>query len=480
MHYTPLSIQPLSDAQLTSVEQTAYRLLDEVGVAVRHPVAVEVLSGAGCRVDRERVLIPGDVVQWALRRVRSDFTYYSLDGSRRCPLGQGGIRFHNCGSMPFILDSETGERRPALLRDAAAGARVLDALPNVDAVLPMFCPQDVPAAIMTIASFESALHYARKPMFTPAAEKPEDVDYLVEMAAACCGGLETFRKRPTISIAVSPISPLTLSDKVAGSIIAIALAGVPFQVAPAPMLGGTGPITLAGTLALQHAEALACLVLLAAVRPGLPVLYLARMGPMNMRSAVCDWGGPEVGMSGACAVQLAHRLGLFCNAYGLATSSTRLDPQCAYQRFANAIIPALAGADVLSGVGHLETALTGSLELAVIDDEIISAIKYMARGYAVTEDSLAFDVMREVIGRDGVFLGEEHTIAQLRAGAVWMPTGLDYRVGTTDGGHLGIVERARERVRQILRGPEPEPLSVDVQRHLSEIMTRARRDLVGE
>ena len=117
--------------------------------------------------------------------------------------------------------------------------------------------------------------------------------------------------------------------------------------------------------------------------------------------------------------------------------------------------------------------MAGVLELAVIDDEIISLMKHLFGGVTVDDSTLALDVMREVIPRDGVFLGELHTVKQIRKGAIWMPTVGD-RTGTVSG-----VDRARARARELLRTHQPQPLSDDVVRHLDEIMERARRELTG-
>ena len=181
-------------------------------------------------------------------------------------------------------------------------------------------------------------------------------------------------------------------------------------------------------------------------------------------------------MTGACAAQLAHRLGLPCDTYGLSTSSNTLDPQFAYERLANALVPALAGVDILSGVG-MGGGLIGGLEIVVIDDELISLIKHIVAGPEVNEATLAYDVMQEVIPRDGVFLAEMHTVTHMRQGALWIP---QLGTGKGDGANEAgsdVVTRARARAKEILRTHQLEPLPDDVSRHLDEIMTRARREL---
>ncbi len=391
--------------------------------------------------------------------------------------GDGKIRFHNGGGPPFIYDLESGKRRPATLKDVADMTRLLDALPHVDVVVPLFGPQDVPSQLLTVASTEVALRNTRKPVSSAAIEKPEQVDYVVQMAAACCGGMEAYRAHPSLMISVSPVSPLTFSADVTASMMAIVESGSPFYPLPAPSLGATSPITMAGALAQQHAEVLASLVIAAATCSGALVGYSSRINPIDLRTAVSSWGGPEVGMSGACAAQLAHRLGLPCDTYGLSTSSTRLDAQFAYERLANALPPALAGVDILSGVGTTDSGLVGALEIAVIDDEIISLLKHIAYGCSVNDDTLAFDVMRDVILGDGVFLGEEHTVRQMRKNALWMP-GISVR-SAADESEEDVVARAKSRAVQILETHHVSPLSDDVIQQLDEIMDQARRELVG-
>lgn len=465
-------IQFMSDEGLVRIEETAFRLLDEVGIELTHAPAVEMLHGAGCRVEGNRVHFPRQAVEWGLKNVTPHTEFYNRDGSPAFRSGGGKFRFHNAGGLPFVYDLDTGERRRPMVEDVAQASRLLDALPNVDIVIPLFGPMDVAPEMLAIASTNISLRNTCKPFSSAAIEEPRDVPFVVEMAAACCGGMEAYRQRPNMYISISPVSPLRCPDHVAATIIAVAQIGAPFNSLPAPVLGATGPITLAGALAQQHAEVLASFVLAAAARPGASVCYCSRISPIDLRTATSSWGGPEIGMSGATAAQLAHRIGLPCDTFGLCTSATRLDPQFAYERLANALTPALGGADVLSGVGSAESVLAGGLQIAVIDDEIISMMRYIAGGIQVDDTTLAYDVIQEVAPRDGVFLGELHTARQVRKGAAWMPT-----VGDRTGNASGV-DRATARARELLRKhPAPE-LAPSVVAELDDIMARAERELV--
>ena len=140
-----LRLEYLTDDELAAIEDTAYRLLDEVGISLRHPGAVEMLHGLGCRVDRGRLFIPPDVVRWGIDQVTPQKELHSLDGKYSIPLGDGAIRFHNGGGPPFILPFRDRRARPATSHDLVTMTRLLDALPNVDEITALFSPQEVPA-----------------------------------------------------------------------------------------------------------------------------------------------------------------------------------------------------------------------------------------------------------------------------------------------------------------------------------------------
>jgi trimethylamine:corrinoid methyltransferase-like protein len=472
------TLRVLTEQECDQIEETTFRLLEEVGIRLQHPLATEMLRAQSCRVQGDRVLIPREVVAWSLANVDRSAVFRSADGGNEVVLGQGRFLTHNGGSVPNFEDIETGKHRPAKLQDLIDGTRVLDALPNIDVVIPLVGPQDVPEALMTIASFEAMLHHTSKPIGGAAVENPTDVRYMIELASACCGGKEAFRARPTIPILASPISPLTFTEKLTSAILAIVDGGATFFPLPAPTMGASGPITMAGVLAQQHAEVLASIVITAAAQPGACVVYCSRINPIDMRTGVSWWGGPDMGMAGACATQLAHRSGLKSDVYGLCTSAARLDPRFAYEKLTNALTPALAGADILSGAGTMDSGMTATLTGAVLDNEILSLIHHIMRGYEVNEETLAFEVMKKVILNDDIFLGQYHTVKHLRDGTIWFPE-INERVIETDiDPRVSLATSASEQVHELLKTPEKEALPESVCRNLEEIMEQARSELV--
>ncbi len=478
-----LALRVLSEDSLDRIEGTAYRLLDEIGISLQHAGATEMLHGLGCRVENGRVFIPRDCVQRALSQVTAQRVFYERDGVEAFRLGDGQVRFHSGGGLPFIRDLDSGQRRRPTLTDVEEATRLLDALPNVDVIIPLYGAQDVAPELLTVASTDVMLRNTRKPVWAAPLDRPEDVSYVVEMGAACCGGMDAFLEHPTMYLTCSPVSPLTFTEAGTATIIAIASSGAPLLPLPAPTLGATGPVTMAGTVALQHAETLATYTIAAAVRPGIQVMYCSRISAIDPRTAVSIWGGPDIGLTSACAGQLAQRLGLTSDTYGLTSSSGLLDPQFGYESLSNALVPALAGVDILSGLGSTSDVMVAGPEIAVLDDEMAGLVKHIAGGCEVNEATLAYDAMAGVIPRDGVFLGEKHTVKQMRGGALWMP-GISTR-GETESSPAGgspdssVLARARAKARELIHSHKAPPLPDDILRHLDEILVRARRELTN-
>jgi len=470
-----LRLQVLDDREIERIERTALQLLANVGVSVAHRRALELLHGAGCRVDRGRVQIPPDALQSGLGRLSRRIAFRSADGATELALGDGALRVHNMGGPAYVLDLETGARRPALLKDAVDFARLLDGLAHVDVAIPIVDPQDVPPPVMRLESWAATLRHCRKPLGGFTAENPGEVRYAAAMAEACLGTARP--DSPVLSVAVSPTSPLRFTDAAAGAIVAAAEVGAQLVPLSAPTLGAASPLSLAAGLALQHAEVLASLLLFALARPGLPAMYASRISSLDMRSATSTWGGSTVGLAGAAATQLAHHLGLACDVYGLSSGSPHVDAQMAYEKCANAMLPALAGADVLSGIAFLDNGVVAGYDVAVFDDELVGLLKHTAQGCLADDESLAYDLMSDVILADGNFLAEPHTVAQIRQGRTWLP-GLSRR--SSEGSDVGLAGRARARARQILSTHEVEPLPEDAEQQLSAILAQAYRELVDD
>jgi trimethylamine--corrinoid protein Co-methyltransferase len=463
----------LTAAEVEAVHQATLRILSEVGLVLTQPEARELLAGAGAMVQDDRALLPPDLVECALDQCARQTTVRGR-GGEAAVLGDGTLHWHNVGGACDVYDPRTGQRRPATLQDVYASARLLDALDSVTTVTPFFTPQDVPGPLMSLAMYRHTLPHTTKPVQGPGVQAAAEVGYAARMAAVV-GPLPD-----VLTLSVSPVSPLIFPDDVAEAIIAIARIGVPLAPLPCPTAGATGPMSLAGSLAQQNAEVLASVVLAQLVRPGLPIVYCGRLAMMEPRTGLSVWGGVELGLASAATVQIGHRYGLPVNVYGFSTNAHQLSLQNGYERALNAAIPALAGADELSGIGEMEAGVMGSYAQMVCDDEIALSVRRLRRGFAADEDALAVDVIAKVMDGSRNFLEQHHTVRYLRAGEVQYTRLAERRSwGEWDRtGRLGMVERAQAEAERLLAEHQAPPLADEQERELDAIMQQAADELV--
>ena len=138
------------------------------------------------------------------------------------------------------------------------------------------------------------------------------------------------------------------------ALIVVAQAGLPLEVIANPVMGVTAPYTIAGTVALGHAEVLAAAVMAHAVRPGLPILNGNTPSVADMRTLASTTGGPETGLIRRTVAELSHHLGLPSCVHGH-TSSARVDYQAGDEKALNTLLIASARPSILGGLGGWPT-----------------------------------------------------------------------------------------------------------------------------
>jgi trimethylamine---corrinoid protein Co-methyltransferase len=464
----------LSDNDVSSIHHAALCILDKTGVRISHPEGLELLRSAGTRLEKGRAFIPAILVERCLKMCPRQTALRGHDG-RRVVLGDGVLKWHNAGGPPNIIDLETGKPRPATCRDVSDCARVLDALASVDSMTPFFTPQDVPGKLMGLAMYRYCLSGTNKPVSSPGYQNAADFAWLVRMAQV------VGKPEEILAMGISPVSPLFFTDMIAGAILECAYHGIAVHPMPSPTAGATAPMPLAGLLAQQHAEILAGLVLAELAHPGLPIVYSGRHSILNPRNGGAAWGLSALGLASAAEVQLGHFCGLPVNTYGLSSDSQAVDFQNGYERALNGLLPAMAGADELSGIGALGAGVSGSYAMMVCDDDLVMQIKQLCKGMKVDQDSLAIDLVGQVAGEGGSgnYMAERHTVQHLRSGEFFFPP-IAVRMGLEEWTHSGqktMVELAREKARKILTGNHPQPLSVEQEKELDLILKKAEMEL---
>ena len=454
----------LSKDGVRRIHYVALDVLERTGVAVRSEKGRKILRDAGCDVDDKSAVVrfPPSLVEECARKNDRAVVFYGRTRKHDARLDFDHVHVCSDGNGTEAMDFERRIRRPSCKTDVAKSAFVSDALKGHGVNWPNVTSQDVPQGTRHIHDLQASLENTEKHITIATNTSVWEVEDVLELASAAAGGEDALRKRPLISSIHTSFSPLQIEGGSLDAGLRICEAGIPicFYVMPGP--GSTGPVTLAGSVALAVAEALAGNTLFQLHRPGTAFVFSCGMANLDMRTSTRAGGGPEHGLTSAAFSQMAHSYGFPSLVGGFVTTSKEPDQQAAYDKFASAVMPILAGADMIAGIGLLEDCRTVWLEQLVIDDEISRIIGRMAQGIEVDDESLAADVIHKVgIGKD--YLGQRHTMEHFRT-EFFHPVVSDrssYDTWTAKGSK-SLMDRAADEVRRIFKEHTVEPVRGEV------------------
>ena len=450
-------LEVLTREDLDRLHADTLTVLDQVGVEVHDAAARELLQAAGARVEGVRARIDADLVARAVASAPKEAEVYTRGGEPALHLAPGHVYYGTGSDTTWFLDAVSGERRDTSLDSVRMMARLTQALPNLDFVMSMGRDREAAAEVADQRTFAAMVESASKPIVFTAQSGPA-LASIARICAAVAGGAEAFRARPFAMLYAMPTSPLMHSAEALATVLLAAEAGIPAIYSAAPMLGGTGPITLAGSLTLANAEMLSGLVIQQLHRPGAGFIHGPIIGPLDMHTMVNAYCGPETTLLSIAEAQLARHYGLPVFALAGASDAKTFDQQAASEATLSLLASSLAGGNLIHDVGYLESGLCASPDLLVFCDEVIDQIRYVLAGMEVSADSSLLSDIIEV-GPGGNFLAQSSTVERFRS-VLWSGPLTDrarhdewQRTGARDMG-----ARVRERVRELLAAPDPAPL----------------------
>ena len=468
-----------SKDELYRVHVATLEVLEEIGVRVEEEDALRLLSDIGSEVDdRTRIVkIPQYLVEEAIRKAPRTILFAGRDGKYDIKLQGKRINFGLGGGATGVLDSETNSCRPSTKRDVADAARLADALPNIDFVMSLFTSQDVPQPVLALHDLHAMLTNTEKPVMV--VDYGLDAKHLIGMAGVVVGGVEKLRERPILGMYSEPVSPLTHGESHVRNLMTFAKARLPIVYIPSPASCSTAPATLAGAVVQSNAETLSGNVIAQFTSEGARFIYGSDTSVMDARTGVFSYGAPEWMLTNLAMAQLGRYYDLPVWSTGGCSDSKILDGQATMEAALTLLIAAQSGANLIHDVGSfLNFGLTGSLELVTICDELISMIGYLLGGIEVTDETLAIDVIRNV-GPGGHFLSQKHTLKHYKKDH-WMPALIDRQMRGTwvKSGSKDLLQRSRERTREILATHLPTPLPEDTERELEHTLRKAEKEIL--
>jgi trimethylamine--corrinoid protein Co-methyltransferase len=462
----------MSDAQCEKIHWASLEVMERTGVRLYEQEAIDLLRKVGaCVSDGNLVRVPSWLVEKAFTTVPRRIVLCDRHANRVMPI-EGHRSFYGPGSDCLnIIDHRTGERRKPVLQDIVEGITLADALPNIDFVMSLVLPVDVPQMVADRYQMEAMLHHTTKPIVFVTTGFSGCVD-AVEMAEVVAGGPEALRQNPFVACYINVTTGLRHNQEALQKLLYLAEKGLPALYIPVGQGGTTAPVTVAGCQVIWNVGALVGLVISQLKREGAPFAMAGwGAGSLDMRTLVQPYAEPD---RRGVAQAMAHFYGLPMFAIGGCSDSKCVDQQAGIEAALTLMVSALSGGHIVHDLGYLESGLCYSLAQLVICDEIVGWLEHCLQSVDTSDEALAVDLIHQV-GPDGQYLDSAHTRKHYRER--WYPTVIErdnYDNWLSKGGAT-LAERAAERVETILAEHKPEALPPDVAQKVRAIVERAEK-----
>ena len=464
-----------SDDEVIAIHKTALRVLEELGIKVLLPEAREIFAKAGATVDDQMVFIGKDIVTDALRTAPASIPISAVNLARAQTYEEGALIFMAGAGCPNATDYKRG-RRPGDLKAFTETLKLVQSFDVVHLLSPTTEPQDIPVHLRHYAMTRTQMEYCDKPMFAYARGRKQ-VQQNFEMVQLGLNLSDAdFAASTWITTVINSNSPRLLDNPMAQGIIDYARAGQMPIITPFCLAGAMAPITVSGALALQHAEALACIALSQLARAGAPVSYGGFSSNVDMKSGSPAFGTPEHMKMQIGAGQLARHIGLpWRSAAGAASNIA--DAQGATESV-NGLWGALMANATLTvhSAGWLEGGLSFGYEKFITDIEAMQTLAEMCVQPKASDAEIGFDALADV-QPGGHFFATEHTMERY-AEAFYAPIVADLNNygAWEEAGAITADRRATAVWEQALDSYTQPPTGEPVADRLAEYIEKAPND----
>lgn len=465
-------IKVLSQDEIELIHNHTLDLLEKLGVKVESVEARELLKKNGAIVndDNDYVKFPQNLVKEQLRKVPNSFELWGTDGSYNFEVNTRSVNYATVGTPVKIYDPghKKGIRK-SVLSDTVSQIRIVDSLKNIRCSHVDVWPNDVPYLETHYHAIRAWAEHSYKPYGLGCYGRIASQD-MMDLTSIIVGGDEELIKKPRLVGFFNPTSPLTLTKIMLNGLFIFAKYNQPTIIAPAASAGSTAPVTLAGLLIQSNMEVLSSIALTQLINPGAPVFYSTMNCPMDPPTGNVAWGSVETGLITTGAAQLARFYNIPSRGPGAVTESKCFDIQNGYERFMTLSFAANAGINYITCAGTYESSLAEALELLVIDNELIDIINRGRRGINVNDETFAIEQIKRVALEGKNYLMLRHTSKNTRKEII-VPklSDRDRRSAWKRNGSKDIIQRAREKVNQILETQQGPGISKEVEKQFDEM-----------
>ena len=477
--WPPLEV--LTAEQVERILGAAYRVLEEAGLEIRSAAARELYRGAGALVDEasQMVRLGRDLVEAHLAHAPEHFVLHARNPARHLHVGGAVVNFGPVTGAPHISDSERGRRYGDLeaFRNILKLTHTLGVLHWQGGIVVE--PVDVPVAIRHLHTYQSHIEcsdivWAARGI---GGVQAEDAIAMSAIEHGCT--IEALAVRPTLMTVTNVNSPRRVDEEILDNIVMMARHGQCVVITPFTLMGAMAPVTLAGALVQQTAEALGVVTLCQIVRPGTPCVLGGFTSNVDMRTGSPAFGTPEYGHAVLAGAQLGRRLRLPVRSSAV-NASPVVDAQSTYETAFSLQAAVLGHCHLINhAAGWLEGGLSASLEKIVVDAELLRNWAEILKPVSFDDDDLAVDAIKDVAA-GGHFFGSAHTLARYES-AFYRPLLSDWSnfENWTEAGARNATQRATLIWKKLLAEYAPPPLDPAVREAIAAYVARRAAELGG-
>jgi len=472
--FPPMTL--LSADEIESIHHASLKVLSEIGMDFTLPEARDLLKAAGADVQGERVRFDPAMVEQLITTAPSEFTFHARNAENNQRVGGPNMMFGTVGSPPNSSDMDGG-RRTGNHRDYQNFLRLAQYFNCIGFIsgYPVE-PVDLHASIRHLEALRDMVVLTDKPFHAYSLGTERILDG-IEIARIARGiSAEQLEREPSLFTIVNTNSPLKLDTPMLRGIMEMSSRNQIVCVTPFTLAGAMAPVTVAGALVEQNAEALAGLVFTQIVRKGAPFIYGGFTSNVDMKSGAPAFGTPEYMKACIVGGQLARRYNVPYRTSNTCAANT-VDAQAAYESVFSLWGVTMGGGNlIMHGAGWLEGGLVASFEKFVLDCDLIQMVMEFLKPLETSDDALGVEAIREV-GPGGHFFGARHTLARY-TDAFYAPIISDWRNNQQwlAAGKPEAMSRANTVWKQALAEYEAPPLDPAIREELDSFVERRKRE----
>ncbi|MCF8092845.1 MAG: trimethylamine methyltransferase family protein [Desulfotignum sp.] len=411
--------QKCEHEKLKKLDRMVRRILTGIGIRILSRPFLDRLSDRGLCIRNDRVVFSCDQITQLPSQAPDTFALYGINPAHDIILG-GELSHMAAGyGCASIMDPD-GNIRSAIFQDHVDLVKLV----HVSSVFHinggiLAQPSDVAAGHSHLAMMYAALTYSDKCIFGIPGSR-EHMEDIMALAAIRLGGSEAFAQKPRILTMISPVSPLQVDET---GLEALDVAGryhQPVIISPGVAAGTTGPIDLAGNVAMAAAEALGLIMIAQVLNPGTPVIFGLQCYGSDMKSGNISIGSPAYALQAKYCAALARYYHLPSRAGGAVNDAKNLSAQAGYESMLSMFTAMQNRVNlIVHSAGILDSFAAISFEKFIMDLEIIEMIRFYMDDMVVDDTTLNFDLIQSV-GPGGLFLTTMDTMKKCRTHA-WNP-----------------------------------------------------------